>query len=264
MQCPSSPAGGLNACAHLTSHAMRRSGQRTCALAAGSGYPTGDVCYARTRLHVLLSVLMHMCFHLPLMLHPTPVPLFFGGASCSTIKAIIEGPPFQLLEAAAEAVSSALLAHDRRVGAVQVQLLKPHVAVPGVVDALGEWWDGAGLGVLGVGGWVSWRGKRGDLVVCPAAVSKHEAGQCCAAISWAKGMQWGMSARRLSTLLLCAAVQSVGCQLARHGMARPPCQSGMLSAGISSTSAAAPSSLCHGGVDGLAQFEGGDDALMVD
>jgi hypothetical protein len=108
---------------------------------------------ARTPLHVLLSALMHMCVHLPLMLHPTPVPLFFGGASCSTIKAIIEGPPFQLLEAAAEAVSAALLAHDRRVGAVQVQLLKPHVAVPGVVDALGEWRGGAG--------WVCWRGWVG-------------------------------------------------------------------------------------------------------
>jgi hypothetical protein len=66
---------------------------------------------------------------------PPPTTLL---SSCSAIKAIIEGPPFQLLEAAAEAVSGALLAHDRRVGAVQVQLLKPHVAVPGVVDALGE------------------------------------------------------------------------------------------------------------------------------
>ena len=54
-----------------------------------------------------------------------------------TVKDIVEGPPRQLLEAVAEDVAGAILRDFRPVRSVSVRLVKPHVAVPGVLDSLG-------------------------------------------------------------------------------------------------------------------------------
>eukprot|EP00877_Chromochloris_zofingiensis_P005680 jgi/Chrzof1/15112/Cz09g27210.t1 len=56
---------------------------------------------------------------------------------CSIIKDVIEGPEFDLVEAAAAAVCRELLKHDNRIEAVQVHLQKPHVAFPGPVESVG-------------------------------------------------------------------------------------------------------------------------------
>lgn len=56
----------------------------------------------------------------------------------SQIRSVVEGPPFKLLEAAAEHVARTVLQQDARVAGVQVYLRKPHVAVTGTLDSLGE------------------------------------------------------------------------------------------------------------------------------
>ena len=58
--------------------------------------------------------------------------------SCSQIKTHMEGPPFLLLEAAAEHLAQKLLTHEPFVTAVQLYIRKPHVAVPGPLESLGE------------------------------------------------------------------------------------------------------------------------------
>lgn len=50
---------------------------------------------------------------------------------------MVEGPPAQLLEAVAERLAARVLAGYPRVQAVQLRICKPHVAVGGVVEALG-------------------------------------------------------------------------------------------------------------------------------
>ncbi len=53
------------------------------------------------------------------------------------IRRIVEGTPFQLLEALAERIASGVLHEHPGVQGVQVSVHKPHVAVPGVVRSLG-------------------------------------------------------------------------------------------------------------------------------
>jgi dihydroneopterin aldolase len=63
----------------------------------------------------------------------------------------MEGPPFLLLEAAAEQLAQKLLAHEPRLSAVQLYIRKPHVAVPGPLEALGEPVCVSGVGGISVG-----------------------------------------------------------------------------------------------------------------
>lgn len=53
------------------------------------------------------------------------------------IKAIVEGPPFKLVESVANAIAKALLSAHPSVSDVRVKVCKPHVAVEGVLDHLG-------------------------------------------------------------------------------------------------------------------------------
>eukprot|EP00887_Chlorella_sp_A99_P001418 scaffold8.g1418.t1 len=53
------------------------------------------------------------------------------------IREAVEGPPQQLLEAVAERLAAQLLERHPAVGAVQLGIRKPHVAVGGVVESLG-------------------------------------------------------------------------------------------------------------------------------
>jgi hypothetical protein len=57
---------------------------------------------------------------------------------CSTIQAVVQGPARALQEAVAEDVAQQLLLLDARVSAVQVYIRKPHVALSGVLDSVGE------------------------------------------------------------------------------------------------------------------------------
>jgi dihydroneopterin aldolase len=59
----------------------------------------------------------------------------------------VQGPPHALQEAVAEQLCQRLLCHDARIDAVRVYLRKPHVALPGVLDSVGEFRVG-GVGVL--------------------------------------------------------------------------------------------------------------------
>lgn len=67
----------------------------------------------------------------------------------------MEGPPFQLVEAAAAALCRAVLDREARVAAVRVAVSKPHVALPGTLSSVGvevlRWRDGGG-GEGGSGG----------------------------------------------------------------------------------------------------------------
>ena len=53
------------------------------------------------------------------------------------IRAVLEGPPAQLLEAVAERAAARVLGAHPRVTAVRLRIRKPHVAVGGVVESLG-------------------------------------------------------------------------------------------------------------------------------
>jgi len=53
----------------------------------------------------------------------------------------MEGPPFQLLEAAAQRIITEILQEHPQVSGVQLHLCKPHVAVVGTLDSLGEFLD---------------------------------------------------------------------------------------------------------------------------
>eukprot|EP00877_Chromochloris_zofingiensis_P001420 jgi/Chrzof1/11279/Cz05g30120.t1 len=57
--------------------------------------------------------------------------------ACSIIKDVIEGPEFDLVEAAAAAVCRELLEYDSRIEAVHVHVKKPHVAFPGPLESVG-------------------------------------------------------------------------------------------------------------------------------
>ncbi len=50
----------------------------------------------------------------------------------------MEGPPHLLLESAAESIAGKLLAKYSKIEAVQLRLTKPHVAVPGNFESLGN------------------------------------------------------------------------------------------------------------------------------
>jgi len=52
------------------------------------------------------------------------------------IKDIVEGRPYQLVEALAERIAGTIL-DESKVKSVQVTIQKPHVAIPGVVKSLG-------------------------------------------------------------------------------------------------------------------------------
>jgi len=61
----------------------------------------------------------------------------FGNSYCRDIKSIIEGKPRQLIECVAEDIAKTILTGYPTVTSVQVRVQKPHVAVHGVLDALG-------------------------------------------------------------------------------------------------------------------------------
>lgn len=53
------------------------------------------------------------------------------------IQAIVEGPPFKLVESVASAIATVLLSSHPSISDVRVKVCKPHVAVEGVLDHLG-------------------------------------------------------------------------------------------------------------------------------
>lgn len=53
-----------------------------------------------------------------------------------TIRNIVEGKPYNLIEAVAETIAATILEEDK-VKSVTVRIQKPQVAVPGVVESLG-------------------------------------------------------------------------------------------------------------------------------
>ncbi|KAI8466069.1 MAG: hypothetical protein J3K34DRAFT_434911 [Monoraphidium minutum] len=53
------------------------------------------------------------------------------------VRQIMEGPPFKLLEAAAQAICDRVLAEQPRVTAVRVHVRKPHVALSGPLESVG-------------------------------------------------------------------------------------------------------------------------------
>lgn len=59
-------------------------------------------------------------------------------ARCREVQAVVEGPAQQLQEAVAQEISDRLLAMDPRVAAVRVYMRKPHVALPGALESVGE------------------------------------------------------------------------------------------------------------------------------
>jgi len=54
-------------------------------------------------------------------------------AVAKRVRAIVEGPPRQLLEAVAEEIATALLAEHPSVGSVTVTLRKPEAALKGII-----------------------------------------------------------------------------------------------------------------------------------
>lgn len=56
------------------------------------------------------------------------------GKVYGTVKEIVEGAPFKLIEAVAERVASRVLGHFSGVQAVTVQVHKPNAPIPGPVD----------------------------------------------------------------------------------------------------------------------------------
>ena len=56
---------------------------------------------------------------------------------CRDIKAIVEGTPYLLIESVAENIAQKILKTHASVDSVCVRIEKPHVAVEGVVEALG-------------------------------------------------------------------------------------------------------------------------------
>ena len=56
-------------------------------------------------------------------------------ASC--VRAVVQGPPRQLVETVAEQVAAAVLRDFPAASAVAVRVVKPHVAMPGALHSLG-------------------------------------------------------------------------------------------------------------------------------
>ena len=56
------------------------------------------------------------------------------------IKTVMEGRPHKLLESVADRLANEILNDYHMVQGLQLHLKKPHVAVPGVVESLGECW----------------------------------------------------------------------------------------------------------------------------
>ena len=54
------------------------------------------------------------------------------------IKTVMEGRPHKLLESVADRLVTEILNDYHMVQGLQLQIQKPHVAVPGVVQSLGE------------------------------------------------------------------------------------------------------------------------------
>ena len=54
------------------------------------------------------------------------------------VKTIVEGPPRKLIEAVAENIATDVLATHGAVQDITVRVKKPHVALEGVIDTLGE------------------------------------------------------------------------------------------------------------------------------
>ncbi len=52
----------------------------------------------------------------------------------------MEGRPHKLLESVADRLANEILNDYHMVQGLQLHLKKPHVAVPGVVESLGECW----------------------------------------------------------------------------------------------------------------------------
>jgi dihydroneopterin aldolase len=57
---------------------------------------------------------------------------------CSVIQDVVQGPARLLQEAVAQDCCQRLLQLDARVSAVQVYIYKPHVALTGTLDSVGE------------------------------------------------------------------------------------------------------------------------------
>ena len=55
------------------------------------------------------------------------------------MRQVVQGPPLQLVESVAHHVAASVLRSFPLVDAVSVRVLKPHVAMPGALDALGAW-----------------------------------------------------------------------------------------------------------------------------
>jgi len=53
------------------------------------------------------------------------------------IKAVVEGPPFKLVETVANGIAQAIFLAHPSITDVRVKVCKPHVAVEGVLDHLG-------------------------------------------------------------------------------------------------------------------------------
>ena len=56
---------------------------------------------------------------------------------CRDIREIVEGPPQQLIEAVAERIAGKVLREHPSVAGITVSVVKPHVAVGGVLESLG-------------------------------------------------------------------------------------------------------------------------------
>ena len=64
---------------------------------------------------------------------------------CRHIQAVMEGQPHKLLESVADRLVQELLAEYHKVQGVRLHIKKPHVAVSGVVESLGEFVMGNSL-----------------------------------------------------------------------------------------------------------------------
>ena len=62
---------------------------------------------------------------------------FLAALPCRDIREIVEGPPQQLIEAVAERIAGKVLRDHPGVAAITISVVKPHVAVGGVLESLG-------------------------------------------------------------------------------------------------------------------------------
>jgi len=57
---------------------------------------------------------------------------------CSNIKEVVEGKPSLLIESVAENIARKVLSNHRMVVGIRVAVRKPHVAIAGMFDSMGE------------------------------------------------------------------------------------------------------------------------------